>query len=283
MPTIKPVLRLKMLKLETSKWNRNANVKRWKSVAVLVSAVAVACSGVVIASASTTSPPTTKYSACLSPKTKTLIDVTIGGKLTCRATYKLVTWNAQGPSGAAGSAGAQGPAGSTGPAGAPGAPGAAGSQGAPGIAGPMGAAGTDLGFAEFFALMPSDNAATVLPDTPVSFPQSGPTDGTGAIVRVTATTFQLAAIGTYEVSFQVPVNGPGQLELVVNGVELPYTVTGRATGTTQIVGESLITTTLPNSFLQVWNPALDLLALTISPNAGGFDPVSASLIIHRLK
>jgi hypothetical protein len=140
-----------------------------------------------------------------------------------------------------------------------------------------------LGFAEFFALMPGDNAATVAPGTPVSFPQNGPSDGTAAIARVTATTFQLGAIGTYQVSFEVPVNEAGQLELVINGVALPYTVVGRATGTSQIVGESLVTTTLPNSFLQVWNPAGNPVSLTISQNAGGSNPVSASLIIHRLQ
>lgn len=227
-----------------------------------------------------------KYSACLSPKTKTLIDVTVGGKLTCPATYKLISWNAKGPSGAPGFAGAQGP---VGPGGAPGAAGPAGSQGPRGVAGatgPSGAvgpAGADLGFAEFFALTPGDNAAPVAPGTTVSFPRIGPNDGTSAIVRVNSSIFQRAGIGTYEVSFQVPVTEAGQLELVLNGVALTDAVVGRATGTSQIVGESLITTTLPNSFLQVWNPSGNPVALTISTNAGGNDAVSASLTIQRLQ
>lgn len=269
-----------MLKHKTSKKSPETSTSRWKDVGVLVAAVAVASSGVAIASATTTTPTAVKYSACLSSKSKTLIDVTIGARLTCPAGYKLISWNAKGLTGAAGAPGANGPAGPTGPEGAAGAPGA---QGAPGVAGPSGPAGTDLGFSEFFALMPGDNAATVAPGTPVSFPQNGPSDGTAAIARVTATTFQLGAIGTYQVSFQVPVNEAGQLELVINSVALPYTVVGRATGNSQIVGESLVTTTLPNSFLQVWNPSGNPVSLTITPSAGGVNSVSASLIIHRLK
>ena len=35
--------------------------------------------------------------------------------------------------------------------------------------------------------------------------------------------------------FQVSVDEPGQMDLALNGTELGYTVSGRATGTTQIV------------------------------------------------
>jgi len=284
-----------MIKHETPMKSRKITVRRWKGLGVLVSAVAVAIGGVVIASASTTSPTTTKYSACIAPKTKTLIDVTVGGTLRCPATYKLISWNAkgstgaQGPVGPAGAPGVVGVQGPVGPAGAPGVASSAGSQGPPGVAGatgpsgPVGPAGGDLGFAEFYALMPTDNAAPVAPGTAVSFPQIGPSGGASAILPVNSSIFQLGGIGTYEVTFQVPVDQAGQLELVLNGVALTYTVVGRATGTSQIVGESLITTTAPNSFLQVWNPASNPVALTLSTNAGGFNPVSASLIIQRLQ
>lgn len=45
--------------------------------------------------------------------------------------------------------------------------------------GPMGPAGSVLGYADFYALMPPDNAATVAPGTDVSFLQDGPNSGTG--------------------------------------------------------------------------------------------------------
>jgi hypothetical protein len=83
--------------------------------------------------------------------------------------------------------------------------------------------------------MPPDNAATVGVGTDVSFPQDGPSSN-GAIARTGASTFNLSAIGTYQVMFQVSVTEPGQLGLTLNGADLAYTVVGRATGTSQIAG-----------------------------------------------
>lgn len=171
----------------------------------------------------------------------------------------------------------------TGTVGAAGPTGAAGAVGAPG---PTGAPGTS-DFAEFFALMPGDNAATVAQDAPVLFPQDGPTSG--SITRTGDGTFNLPAIGTYRVLFQVSVaeagqliiNAPGAVGADVGG-DVGYTVVGRATGTSQIVGTSLITTTVINTPLEVRNPVGNAAALTITPLAGGTHPVSASLLIERL-
>lgn len=177
--------------------------------------------------------------------------------------------------------GQQGPMGPAGPAGATGATGA---TGAPGPIGPAGAPGSSgsIGFSDFFALMPPDNAATVAPGTDVSFPQDGPTSGT-SIIRTGPSTFNLSAIGTYQVIFQVSVDEAGQLILTLNGADLAYTVVGRATGTSQIVGMSLVTTTVTNSLLTVRNPAGNSTALTITPLAGGTRPVSAHLVITQIQ
>ena len=102
--------------------------------------------------------------------------------------------------------------------------------------------------------MPPDNAATVAPGTDVAFPQNGPTLASG-ILRYSATEFTLTNIGTYQVMFQVSVTEPGQLILTLNGEDLSYTVVGRATGTSQIVGVALVQTTTVNSILTVRNPA----------------------------
>jgi hypothetical protein len=181
-------------------------------------------------------------------------------------------------------AGPVGPQGPTGPAGPAGARGATGPAGATGPIGPAGAPGSggSIGFSDFFALMPPDNAATVAPGTDVSFPQDGPTSGT-AIARIDASTFNLTAIGTYQVMFQVSVTEAGQLILTLNGADLAYTVVGRATGTSQIVGMSLVTTTVINSLLTVRNPAGNSTALTITPLAGGTRPVSAHLVITQIQ
>jgi len=138
-----------------------------------------------------------------------------------------------------------------------------------------------LAFADFFALMPPDNAATVAPGTDVSFPQDGPISGT-EITRTGPSTFNLSLIGTYQVLFQVSVTEAGQLILTLNGADLAYTVVGRATGTSQITGIALVTTTVVNSLLTVRNPAGNTTALTITPLAGGTRPVSAHLTITQI-
>ena len=189
------------------------------------------------------------------------------------------------PTGPTGPTGAAGPTGDTGPAGAAGPTGDTGPAGAIGATGATGPTGGVLSFADFFALMPPDNAATVAPGTDVSFPQNGPTSG-AAIARTGPSTFNLSAIGTYQVLFQVSVNEAGQLVLTLDSgagaVEQPYTVVGRATGTSQIVGMALVQTTVINSLLTVRNPASESTALTITPLAGGTEPVSAHLVITQI-
>ena len=139
-----------------------------------------------------------------------------------------------------------------------------------------------MGFADFYALMPPDNAATVAPGTDVSFPQDGPNSGTG-IARSGPDSFTLAEIGTYQVLFQVSVTEAGQLILTLNGADLAYTVAGRAGETTQIVGMAIVETTSVNSVLTVRNPEGTAAALTITPLAGGTRPVSAHLVIVQLQ
>jgi hypothetical protein len=129
--------------------------------------------------------------------------------------------------------------------------------------------------------MPPDNPGAVAPGTAVSFPRAGAASGTD-IVQSNATTFTLTAAGIYLVTFQVSVTEPGQFVLAQNGVELAQSVVGRATGTSQIVGTSMVTASAGDS-LQVNNPAGESVALTITPLAGGTDPVSAHLTILRLR
>lgn len=139
---------------------------------------------------------------------------------------------------------------------------------------------TVLSTAEFFALMPPDNAATVAIGGDVDFPQNGPVIGTN-ITRLGVDSFNLAAVGTYQVFFQASVAEAGQLVLTLNGANLAYTVVGRATGTSQIVEYALVTTTVPNSVLTVRN-ASSAAALTLTPVAGGTLPVSADLVITQI-
>ena len=194
----------------------------------------------------------------------------------------------QGPAGVAGPVGPQGPAGVAGPVGPQGPTGESGPVGPQGPAGeigpvgPQGPAGGVLGYADFYALMPPDNAATVAPGADVSFPQDGPNSGTG-IARAGDSSFTLGQIGVYQVLFEVSVTEAGQLILTLNGADLPYTVVGRATGVSQIVGMAIVETTSTDSVLTVRNPEGTAAALTITPLAGGTRPVSAHLVITQLQ
>lgn len=130
--------------------------------------------------------------------------------------------------------------------------------------------------------MPLDNADTVAPGEDVSFPNDGVVFGT-SITRLNDTTFNLGEIGTYQVFFQVPVSEAGQLQLALNATPISSTIVGRATGTSDIAGMSIIDTTSINSLLTVRNPDDNATVLTITPNAGGTQPVSAHLIIVRIR
>lgn len=88
---------------------------------------------------------------------------------------------------------------------------------------------------------------------------------------------------TQENLFQVSVTEAGQLILTLNGEALEYTVVGRATGASQIIGMALVTTTEVNSVLTVRNPAGNAAALTITPVAGGPRSVSAHLVITQIQ
>ena len=123
--------------------------------------------------------------------------------------------------------------------------------------------------------------ATVAPGTDISFPQDGPNSGSD-ISRTSPNSLNLAQIGTYQILFEVSINEAGQLILTLNGEDLAYTVVGKATGASQIVGMALVTTTVINSILTVRNPAGNSTALTITPLAGGTRPVSAHLVITQI-
>lgn len=155
-----------------------------------------------------------------------------------------------GPVGPSGSTGATGPSGLAGDTGSIDPTGATGSTGSTGATSVTGSATGALSFADFFAFMPPDNAATVAPGTDVSFPQDGPTSG-----------------------LTITLTGPSIFNL---------SVVGRATGTSQIVGIALVTTTLVNSLLTVRNPTGNSTALTITPLAGGTRSVSAHLSIIQI-
>ena len=217
-------------------------------------------------------------------KGSTIVDNTVGVNIAAGATVvsygnNAITGNQTNVAGGTiPELGARGPAG---PTGATGATGPTGATGATGATGPQGPQGTVLSFADFYALMPADNPGTVAPSNAVSFPQRGPASGTD-IVQSNATTFTLTTAGIYLFTFQVSVTEAGQLALAQNGSQLLQSTVGRATGTSQIFGTSMVTVAAGDT-LQVINSVGSFSAITITPVAGGTYPVSAHLTILRLQ
>jgi len=93
------------------------------------------------------------------------------------------------------------------------------------LEGPQGQVGGILNLADFYALMPPDNAAPVAIGADVDFPQDGPNSGTD-ITRLGADSFNLAQIGTYQIQFHVSIDEAAQLILTLNGEDLEY-ISGR--------------------------------------------------------
>jgi len=144
------------------------------------------------------------------------------------------------------------------------------------------AGGGVLSYAKFYALMPTNNSATIAVGSAILFPNVGASSNS-EITAISNSTFQLAAIGTYQIMWQVSINEPGQLLLKVNGTEDLTTVVGRATGTSQLTGTEILTTTAINTVISIVNPTGNSTALTITPYAGGTKPVAATLIITRIQ
>jgi hypothetical protein len=164
-----------------------------------------------------------------------------------------------------------------------------GTMGPIGLTGPMGPIRPDSpdnsysDIIEFFALIPNDNTSSVAVGGYVEFPQNGPSSASVSTNRTSSSNFILKKKGLYLVFFQASVAEPGQLVLEIGGVPIMRTVVGRDTGTTQIIGHSLVRTTINNTSLRVQNPSGNSTALTLSSIAGGASPVSANLRVSFLE
>ena len=164
-----------------------------------------------------------------------------------------------------------------GPQGIIGPTGLTGPVGPQGIIGPRGESELES-FADFYALMPGDNIATIAQNAAIQFPTNGPINGSD-IVRLSSSTFRLHS-GIYMVMFQASITEAGQLCIFINGAPHLPSVVGRATGTSQLVGSSLIQVP-SNSIISINNPSN--IVLTLTPFAGGIQPVSAHLTIIKYK
>ena len=136
-------------------------------------------------------------------------------------------------------------------------------------------------FADFYAVMPSDNPTTIPAGADVNFPQNGATSCTD-ITRTSSSSFNLACPGFYLVMFDVCAEEAGQLMLTLNGADLNYTVAGRGAATCQIEGMAIVQTTAANSIITVRNPLGSAAPMKVMELAGGVRPVTAHLVIIRI-
>jgi len=194
-----------------------------------------------------------------------------------------------GPGGSIGTSGATGATGATGPTGSSGSTGSSGPTGATGAAGP---AAPTVVYAMYYGLTtgtgnggPNDYAATVAVGAAIPFPRAGPFL-TAGIVDTSATLKTLAAVGTYEITFQIHTTEVAQWVARVNGVELAecqaadYNPTS---GGHLVVGTCFITTGAINTTLEIVNPSGNAAALTITPADGTLTHANAqTLTIKRL-
>jgi hypothetical protein len=151
--------------------------------------------------------------------------------------------------------------------------------------------GGPLAYGYFWHQIVSEGEATIAIDAPFPFDTNGP--GTAGVVRQGAApdTFTLVAAGTYDISWMVPVDEPGQTALYVDDPEAsglfpptsfrPETLAGRATGTSQITNRVIITTAAPNANIRIYNHSSPA-ALTLTPHPGGTQNGTVSLAIVRL-
>jgi len=172
-----------------------------------------------------------------------------------------------------------GAAGATGSAGSSGSTGATGSTGSTGGTGTGSTVSYSLFFGRSGAEGDPDYSIPVPVGSAVPFPQAGPTNG--AATAASSSTFTLVAGGDYEVKWQLSVTEAGQLQVALGGVGLPDTVVGRATGTNQIVGSTIITATA-GQVLSIINPPGNAAALTVTPEAGGNSPATGTLSIKKV-
>lgn len=135
-------------------------------------------------------------------------------------------------------------------------------------------------FAGYYATAPSDNPNPIAASQAVAFPRIAAT--MGGISQTSPTTFSIATPGVYQVNYNVSSSTPGQLQIELNGTPLANTVTGTPAANGNIVGNSIITTTVPNSTLRIINPAGNTNNVTITPSAGGIDPTVSQLNIEKL-
>ena len=140
-----------------------------------------------------------------------------------------------------------------------------GSQGPPGSQGSPGESGSPgidavVCFSNFYTIVTTGPPVHIVAGSSIIFDTDGPSNG--IITRVNTTQFNLPNIGTYEIYFEVNINGTPDSVVVINGTEIAYTNTNTQSG--EIVRTFLIVTTTINSIISINNPAASTTDIILS-------------------
>ena len=137
-----------------------------------------------------------------------------------------------------------------------------------------------LSFADFFAFNSEEEAAILRPGEDFVLPENGASGG--GITRVSESSFQLADTGHYLMMFHVTTIQTPKLGLTLNGELLDYTVAGRPSGGSQIVGMTVVTVSQENSVVTLRYPEDESDNTGVLPAENPREDTTSHLVIVQL-
>ena len=121
---------------------------------------------------------------------------------------------------------------------------------------------TDVGFAELRKVMANS--------------------GSG-ISRISDTSFNLAKAGSYQVMFHVTAVQIKKLGVTLNGTMQDYTISGRPSGASEIVGMTIVTTTQDDTVLTLRYPEDEEAISDVQPTDNPYLDITSHLVIIQLR
>lgn len=190
----------------------------------------------------------------------------------------------KGDEGPPGKDGDKGDTGTHGDKGEKGEAGPQGEKGDKGEKGDTGPPGNSNMVSAYYCIMPSDNPEEITPGNKIDFPNTY--YECPIIIRSTSSIFNLINIGFYEIKWIVNVTQTAQIIVCLddgNGFKQQYNmVSGRNSGSSQLYGQFIFQTYVPNTKISLNNPLENNTPIKITETAGGTLPECCTLFIYYL-
>ncbi len=159
-----------------------------------------------------------------------------------------------------------------------------GDQGIQGEQGPMGPPGNFTIVSAYYCIMPPNNPEDITPGNKIEFPNTY--YECPMIIRSTSSIFNLINIGFYEIKFIVNVTQTTQIIVCLDdgtGFKEQYDmVSGRNSGSSQLNGQFIFQTSVPNTKLCLSNPSENNTPMKITETSGGTLPQCCTFFIYYL-